>query len=249
MRKTLGKLILGTSASALALLASAGRVHADAMTTTTATTADTPTLQSYSTSGYIGSSDPTVSNGISNSNGDTTPAPVAFNPLTTGSFGLNSAVSLGEFTVSAVSDGSTWTYNNTPFHISYNPLKVGTTAYSGTPITIDGVLNGTVDGYTSNVTATFSKISTPTFQTPDGVYTSTLSIPNNPLALVASSAGGRTTIQGALVTTAATGTVPPSGGITDNPSPTPEPTTLTILATSLVGLGLRQRLRSGRNAS
>ena len=63
---------------------------------------------------------------------------------------------------------------------------------------------------------------------------------NSPLDLVPSTAGGITTVQ------AAVGTTTPSPSDTTT---TPEPTTLAILATSLVGLGLRSRLRSARKGS
>jgi hypothetical protein len=242
MHKILGKFVLGTSALALAL--SGSSAMADAISTVTATpVSSTPismgTQEYYSTSGSIGTT------GLSNSNNDTTLGPVGFTALPSGNFGLNSAISLGSFTVSALSDGSTWTYNNTPFTINYNPVSVGGTNFgTNHPITVTGVLNGQVTGTTSDVVATFNNLAAPAFSTPDGTYVGNLTIPNNPLALVAASAGGSTTIQGALVTT--TSSPSPAG---TGSTQTPEPTTLAILATSILGLGLRQRLRSGRKSA
>jgi hypothetical protein len=245
MNKTLAKNILRTSAFALACLALAGAdVKAQLTATGVSSVSTSPTmatatpLETYSTAGSIGTT------GVTNSGSYTGPGPVEFSSVTTGSFGLNSNVSLGGFTVSTISDGSTTTYNNTPFTITYNPLAVNSVNFGNTPITITGVLNGSVNGNTSSVVATFNTINSPVFQTADGTFLSTISVANNPLSLVPSTSfGGLTSIQASVITTASS--LPPSGG-TGGVTPTPEPTTLAILATSLVGLGLRQRLRKGR---
>ena len=228
MRKTFDKMVLGTSALALAMLAGPAR-EAKAVAMTTAATS---TEEFYSTASSIGT-DPSST------------GPIGYNPITTGSFGLNSQVSLGEFTVSTLPTGQSKTYDNTPFTITYTPVSVGGTMFGiNSPVTLSGVLNGMISGDTSTVTATFNKATSPVFQTPDGSYVSTISVLNDPLGLVPASAGGRTTIQASVTTTAS---LPSSAGT--GTTTTPEPTTLAILATSLVGLGLRHRLRSARKAS
>jgi hypothetical protein len=252
MRKSLAINGLRASAFALATLALSGswaRAGTDtsSMTATTSTVTTTTTMsspvESYSTVGSIGTT------GVTNSNGDTGPGPIGFNQLTTGSFGLNSAISLGSFAVSTLTDGSTTTYNNTPFTIVYNPVSIsGPNAsvdkFPHSPITITGVFNGSVNGNQSSVQATFDQVKNSVFTTSDGTYMSTINVANNPLTLVPStSGGGLTTIQAVVTTTAQV--QPPSGG-TGGSQTAPEPTTMAILATSLVGLGLRKKLGSAR---
>ena len=254
MRKIFGMNVLRTSAFALACLALAGTgVMADAIDSTAgtpavtsgtvsttdtvaATAAKAPTsvvvegiAQTYSTSGTI------------NNDGITGTNVISFNPVASGSFSAPSSVGLGEFVVSTLPTGSQTTYDNTHFSIAYNPVSVaGTSLPAGaTPVTITGELNGTITGSQSSVVATFNSVSNPVFASADGQFLSTLSVLNNPLDLVPASAGGRTTIQAHVVTTSPS----PAG---DNN--TPEPTTLAILATSIVGFGLRQRLRSRKSA-
>jgi len=269
MRKTFDKLVLGTSAFALAFLATSGTGAsaassavdptsatdpADAAvparttvvnTPTTLTVAATPTtltvvntpmtaiaaaMTPASTREYYN-----TSSNLKGTDG------VGFNAVTAGSFGLNSQVSLGEFTVSLPDGAATKTFDHTPFSITYNPVKVADTVFGiNSPVTISGTLTGTVSGDTSDLKAQFNAVPVK-FSTPKGEYDGTISVLDNPLSLVPSSAGGRTTIQ-AIVTTTAPLPIPAGGGQTN----TPEPTTLAILATSLVGLGLRHRLHSAR---
>jgi hypothetical protein len=190
----------------------------------TASEASADTIINYSTSGTVESTgvvgDPVIS----------------FNSVKSASFNAPSAFSLGEFQVAGLQPGSTTTYTNTPFEITYLTNQVNGAAPSPneTPIQIHGLLNGTITGDNqSNVTATFDASSIPQFQT--GLYANTLTVLNSPLSLVPNSAGGLTTAQAQIVTTS-------------NASPIPEPTTIALFLTTLAGLGLRHRLRARRPA-
>ncbi len=261
MRKTLGRMVLGTSAFALAVLgADARAATSKTMMTTSGATVPAPVAvpvssspeEVYSTTATIGTT------GITSVGGAPATGPVGFGVVTNGAFGLNSFVSLGQFTVSTLSPGASTTYANTPFTITYNPVGVvnGTDKFafgSTAPIMLSGVLNGTVTGDQSSVTATFTPGESPAFSTSDpskGSYKSTLAVLNNSLGLVPSTTfDGHTTIQGQLTTIYAGATptpLPSSGGVDVQ---TPEPTTFAILATSIIGLGLRHRLRSARKSA
>jgi hypothetical protein len=231
MRKIFGMNVLRTSAFALACLAPAGTDVKAAMTAMP----QQVVAQTYSTGGTV------LGSGISSPDGSTPTNAITYTPIVTGAFTSPSAVSLGEFQVATLPTGKETDYNNTPFTITYNPVTIAGANYPATttPITITGTLNGSVTGSQSSVVAKFNSVSQPIFPSPDGTFISTLSILNNPLALVPASAGGITTVQAQVNTTFPS----PSG---DNN--TPEPTTLAILATSIVGFGLRQRLRARKSA-
>jgi hypothetical protein len=220
MSKILGKNVLRTSAFALACLAFVGAdVKASAVS------------QTYSTGGTV------LGTGISSPDGSTPTNVISFTPVVSGAFTAPSAVSLGQFQVATLPAGKETDYNNTPFSITYNPLTIAGSNFSTTasPITITGMLNGSITGSQSSVVATFNSISNPVFASADGQLLSTLSVLNNPLDLVPASAGGITTIQAQVITT--------------SPVPAPEPTTMAILLTSVVGFGLRKKLRSGRKSA
>ncbi len=230
MRTTFGKTVPRTSALALALTCLA----------LTGANARAAVLHTYSTSAAI------LGDGITGGDGTaTTSMPISFNPVVSGSFTAPSSVGLGEFVVSTLKDGQTVNYNNTKFNITYNPVSIAGTPYptDGAPVTLTGALNGMISGKQSSVRATFDPVANPVFASADKQYLSTLSVLNNPLDLVPASAGGRTTVQAAVTTT----TPAPAGGGIDNS--VPEPTTFAILATAMVGLGLRHRLRSGRQSA
>ena len=192
--------------------ASAGVIDLNSTTTP-------PSLQTdmlYATSGSIGTT------------GITGPNVISFIPEAAGAFTSPSAFSLGTFVVGYLPPGVSTTYDHTPFTLNYTTMKVNGTEPSknGTPITITGFLNGTIYGPSqSSVVATFSPISNPSFITDN--YLNNLSVLDPQVSLVPSTTnGGRTTAQGHLRVNAA---------------PVPEPATIAVFATTLVGLALRRR--------
>ncbi len=255
MRKNFVSTVLRTSAFATACLALAGpNVQAASIGTTPAPAPVATQVLPAGTQTYSSSLDSAHSftTGISSPSSSTPNSVISFVPVSSGSYNGSSAISLGFFQVATLPTGQETDYKNTPFSFTYNPVSFsnGTAnlTYPGAanptgPITISGVLNGAITGSTSSVVATFtSPITNAVFTSPDGSTLSTLSIANNPLNLVAPSAGGTTSVQ-ALVSSTAPSGLGIGGG---NPTPTPEPTTLAILATALVGLGLRKQLRKAR---
>lgn len=239
MRKNLVSTVLRTSAFASACLALAGTgVQAATATTSMAVTAPIAGVaHTYSTAGTV------LNSGITSPDGSTPTNVVSFTPVIAGAFTTPSSLGLGQFQVATLAAGKETDYNNTPFSIIYNPLTIAGQNYpaGSTPITITGMLTGAITGNKSSVVATFNPIETPVFDSADEKYLSTLSVLNSPLALVPASAGGITTVQAGLITT----NPAPAGGGGSN---VPEPTTLAILGTALVGLGLRKQLRKARLA-
>lgn len=175
----------------------------------------------YSTSGTI------------DSTGVTGTPVIGFNSVAGGAFTAPSSFSLGEFLVAALPNGVSTSYTNTPFHITYLTNKVDSEVptVNGTPITINGVLNGTVNGASqSDVVATFDPSSLSPFQT--GNFSNTLKLLDSPLSLVPSTTnGGRTTAQAQIIVQAV------------NPPAIPEPTSIAVFVTAIAGLFLRRRLR------
>ncbi len=192
----------------------------DSTSTTDSTSLSTPVTaeMQYRTSGAVGTT------------GITGPNIISFVPETSGAFMAPSSFSLGTFVVGNQPAGMTTTYNNTPFSITFDTLKVNGAqpTVNESPITITGVLNGSINGPSqSDVVATFNPISQPSFRT--GSYLSTLNVVDQSLSLVPSTTNfGRTTAQAQLVVSA---------------SPIPEPTTITLFVTTLIGLGMRRRFR------
>ena len=170
----------------------------------------------------------TVSSSVGSTGISGTPA-IKFVPVTGVSYLSPSNLSFGSFQVSALPDGQSTTYVNTPFTIKFSADAVNGQPINPneTPITIAGVLNGTVMGANqSSVVATFGAPSKTVFQT--GLYSNTLGSIDSPLR-IAPSTSGPTTAQGFLSATTIT-------------SPVPEPSTIAVFAVMLAGLGLRQRV-------
>lgn len=189
--------------------------------------ANTPaTLMGYKTSGTID-----TSTGIT---GPTDVVAINFRSVEGGSFQSPSAFSLGEFVVAALPQGVVTTYTDTPFKISYftDTVDGETPELNETPLTITGVLNGTVSGPSqSDVIATFDPITDNEFRT--GNFLNTISILSPEVSLVPSTAnGGRTTAQARI-----------RSEFSPSPPPVPEPATLTIFVAAIAGLGLRRHLR------
>lgn len=185
-------------------------------------------FMNYSTSGQIGSA------GV---DGDPV---ISFTSATNASYTASSFFSLGEFQMAPLPTGQTTTYTNTPFSITYIAQKVdGETADpNGTPVTLTGVLNGTLSGATqSNVIATFDQptdvLTDPSadgalaFRT--GSVWNNLKVLSRTLQLVPSTTnGGRTTAQAQNIVTAA---------------PVPEPASVLIFLSAVAGLAFRHRVR------
>ena len=224
IRSTHGWTGLATAVFAFGL--AGGPAQASAISTTSTpstviTSPETPIL-SYDT---VGSS-------ISNTNVTGTPG-ITFVPASGGSFLAPSSLSLGSFMASALPDGQTTTYANTPFSLAFNAdgINGSPVTPNETPVTISGVLNGTLTGSNqSSVVATFNSIDKPTFQT--GLYSNSLGVPSSSMLVVPSTSnGGMSSIQASFTTTA-TG------------APVPEPSTVVIFSATIVGLGLWRRRRS-----
>mgnify|MGYP001048855119 CR=1 FL=1 len=217
MRMTRGWTGLRAAALALgtvALLASQAR--ADAISS--------PSMN-YDTAGSIGTT------GVS---GDGNV--ITYIPVTSGAFTSPSFLNLGFFQVAPLKAGQSTTYTNTPFSLTFLPSSVGGVNLGSDvkPITISGVLNGTISGNTqSSVTATFDDIASPVFTTPG--FKHTISITNTSLSLVPPLTGnGQTSIQANF------------SSVTNPEKPVPEPTTIALFLTTIGGIGLRKRVLAGR---
>ena len=128
-------------------------------------------LISYSTSGAIGSAGVTGFDAVSFQSATAIPAPGP------------TSISLGDFQVAALPSGVATTYANTPFTITFLPYQSST---AGSPLVLQGTLNGTVNGSTSNIVATFSNLPgnslTEQFQAGSYAGNLTLAAAQNPLS-------------------------------------------------------------------
>lgn len=171
------------------------------------------------------------------SKGITGPNLISFTPVTADS-GVDLAsgsvnTSLGTFVVAPPAKGSSTTYNNVPFAITFLPQSLNDEPITSVSQVITGVLNGVVDSpYHSTVVATFNE--------PEGKInlggenTLALSFPKGDQLLVPSqSNGGVTTAQ---------------AQVTSNIAPIPEPSMIALTLTALGGLALRRRISNRRAA-
>jgi hypothetical protein len=197
--------------------------------TTTGAKADA--LLTYSTAGSID-----TSVGVTGANVISfVPTPPPGGTVTSTTVDASSNLPLGSFQVAALPSGTTTTYNDTPFSITFLPSKYSGIALTDpNPVTITGTLSGSVSGsFQSTVQATLNPITTGSFDLAGA--SSTLNNLENQKLLVPSSAGGITTVE-AVVSTA--------GGHPE--SPVPEPSTIALFLSTVGGLGLRRFVRNRR---
>jgi len=209
---------LRTAVIALGFLAwIAPGVKADATTTTLV-----PYLLDYGTSGAVD-----LGTGITGTN------VVSYVPITSAKIDPTTNVPLGSFQVTALPDGQTTTYNNTPFKISFIPTAFNGIAMvpSNQAVDLSGHLTGSITGsYQSSVKVTFDEIKDPHFGI--GKTTGTLNLlKGEQKLLVPSSTGGTTTLEASIATAA---------------SPVPEPSTIALFLSTVGGLGLRKYVQTRR---
>ena len=140
----------------------------------------------------------------------------------------SSAVGLGAFVVDGLPGKLTTTYSHTPFAITFLPTSIdGDPTATLTPVTINGEINGQVQGGKPDLTASFQPPANGTFAGGDVQGQLTLSAISGPLA----PGGTGLAVQVAL------------GPGSSTEFATPEPTTTAILLVGLAGLGLVRRGR------
>jgi hypothetical protein len=164
---------------------------------------------------------------------------ISYVPLTNASIDTTSNLPLGAFQVAALQAGQTTTYDNTPISINFFPGSYnGASLSDSTPLTISGVLNGTITGSTqSTANVTFNPITNGSFQLAGA--SSTLSMAQNQQLLVPSSAAnGTTTLEGFIKTAG-----------TPSEVPAPEPSTIALFLSTVGGLGLRRYVLARRQRS
>jgi hypothetical protein len=156
--------------------------------------------------------------------------------VTNATVDTTSNLPLGEFQVAALPTNQSTVYKDTPFSFNLLPSAYnGTTLTNFTQLSVSGVLNGTLTGnVASSVVATINPIPNDTFQLGDA--TSTLTGLPNQLLLVPASAGGVTTLEGAIATA---GTINPQ-------APVPEPSTIALFLSTVGGLAMRRYVLARR---
>jgi len=176
-------------------------------------------ILTYSTSGFVQGT-----TGVTGTNA------ITYSAINDASVDTTSNLPLGAFQVAALGPNQSTIYNNTPFSFTLIPAGYnGAPLADFSPLTVTGVLNGTLSGDSkSNVIATFNPIPSDTFKLGDA--TSTLAGLPNQILLVPASAGGTTTLEGAIATV---GTVNPQ-------APVPEPSTIALFLSTVGGLALRR---------
>jgi hypothetical protein len=182
-------------------------------------------ILTYSTSGFVEGTQ-----GITGTN------VITYGAINGAMVNTDSNLPLGEFQVAPLGASQTTTYADTPFSFTLIPSAYnGSTLADFSPLTVTGVLNGTETGNSqSNVIATINPIPNDTFQL--GGATSTLAALPSEVLLVPNSAGGVTTLEGAINTV---GTVNPQ-------APVPEPTTIALFLSTVGGLALRRYVLARR---
>lgn len=180
----------------------------------------------YSTSGAVSST------------GVTGAGAVSFNGINQGALDVPSTFSLGSFQVAALPAGSSVTYANTPFTISF--LSNDTV-----PLTISGVLNGTVDGSDSSLKATFQTVDagTPSFVPGPGSAESAATLSLGGLTQPLSVSMPFSSVY--LEPSGVKGDITPLSAQIQVAGSVPEPATGALLLTALAGLALRHRRRAG----
>jgi hypothetical protein len=217
MRMTQGWCGLRTAVIALALFAG------------TSTVVKANELLTYSTSVGAGS----FSSGITGAN------VINYDALTNATINLSSNLPFGSLQVEPLQDGQMTTYTNTPININIIPGALnGTSLAESTPLTIHGVLNGSIMGSTaSTVSVTFSPFTDGTFQL-DGASSTLSMLQTMQLLVPSSAANGITTLEGVIKTAGSPGEVP-----------APEPSTIALFFSTVGGLGLRKFVLARRKRS
>ncbi len=183
-------------------------------------------ILTYSTSGFVSGT-----TGVTGTNA------ITYEAINNATVDTTSNLQLGQFQVAPLGANQSTTYADTPFSFTLIP-----SAYNGSPLsdfsplTVTGVLNGTLMGNaTSSVIATINPITNDTFQL--GSATSTLAGLPNEVLLVPNSSGGTTTLEAAINTV---GTVNPQ-------APVPEPSTIALFLSTVGGLALRRYVLARRS--
>lgn len=150
---------------------------------------------------------------------------------------LPGAINLGQFRTEPLPAGATLTLNDTPFTINLKQgaaPDLGQTITSAPDVIITGLLNGSLGG--NNATTLQAKITSATQAWPGPVPIDLNALTEASPVLI-NPGGIGNGISGLAVS------VPT--GIPSSFFNIPEPTTLAMFATALVGLGFRRRLRVG----